>query len=1033
VQARSQQVQPQRRLPGSHRPTRIALEPVAEARLHMEKSTPLSGRSGDMEKIGFGREVEELRSSSQTAKQLAWTAVDHGRIAAVTLVSPKAAGLRLGLLIETLPDSAVLRFYVPEKGPVIEVTGRQVMETIARNIKAGDHSEAGRTYWSPPIAGEAITVEIELPAGVSPQELRLSMPRLMHVYDASPPAARAARAGSDGEYVEKVDATCMIDTWGKEMNATMKIQLVKKNQIGRCTGTLVDDNDPGSSTPYVVTANHCIETQTMASNAITAWFYRSSACNSTEGSDYYDNKLHGGATLLYTSGNNETTLLRLNEPAPAKAYFAGWTAEVPTVGTGASAIHHGGGQWQQYNEGRVIGYDTCTASTKDVNDTYFCLGYNAGYWSPELAGVRDPNPDGNNHIDVMWDRGSVAGGSSGGGLFITKGDRHYLAGVLHGGGGRGPDDYGRFDLAYRDGVYKWLAGDPSVKHTLAVSRLGAGVGKVRSEDGSIDCAGSQCKAEVASSRTVTLTALPAKGASVSRWKGCDATEGDRCTVYMGAKNRGVIVFFNNSRARQSIEFEPVTGMITGATGSLAARAVAAATGGTGSSPTGLPVAFSSLTPETCSVAGNTITGLAVGTCTLAANAKGNDQYLDAKQTTRSVPVVASGEVWSNGFESPADWSIEKESWTRYTTGAPFPCWWALNWAAHNPDAFPRNGARMAALFAENQVDRSLLHLAKGFTLPDKVATVKATFWVYRNTGEADKKDRVQMQVSVDGGAWENAGAVIPRGGATGWTQASVDLTAYQGKNVRLGFLGIAELGQNIYLDDLAVWAEAGTPPPPPVSYEAEALGNTLAGGAKTFDSSACSGSKGVGWMGSLTFSNVSAARVGQHTLTIDYLSGENRNLQISVNGGTATALSNLHSGGWDKVARMTVSIDLKAGDNSIKFYNDSGNAPNLDRITVMAPGTPQEPAAVPTTRLAASRTQPDSETLLAAPTTPAAVPEASPSAPATTPVAPSLAPKAPVVASATPPAVPVTPTVAPKTSPAKPVVDLAPCLMLLLP
>jgi hypothetical protein len=50
------------------------------------------------------------------------------------------------------------------------------------------------------------------------------------------------------------------------------------------------------------------------------------------------------------------------------------------------------------------------------------------------------------------------------------------------------------------------------------------------------------------------------------------------------------------------------------------------------------VAFSSLTPFVCSVSGNTITGLTVGTCTVAANQAGSADYDAAAQVTGSIAV-----------------------------------------------------------------------------------------------------------------------------------------------------------------------------------------------------------------------------------------------------------------------------------------------------------------------------------------------------------------------------------------------------------
>ena len=56
---------------------------------------------------------------------------------------------------------------------------------------------------------------------------------------------------------------------------------------------------------------------------------------------------------------------------------------------------------------------------------------------------------------------------------------------------------------------------------------------------------------------------------------------------------------------------------------------------------GLPVSFSSETPSVCSVAGSTVSFIAVGTCTIDANQAGNAQYSAASQEQQFLAVSAA--------------------------------------------------------------------------------------------------------------------------------------------------------------------------------------------------------------------------------------------------------------------------------------------------------------------------------------------------------------------------------------------------------
>src|SRR3989440_8080385 len=148
------------------------------------------------------------------------------------------------------------------------------------------------------------------------------------------------------------------------------------------------------------------------------------------------------------------------------------------------------------------------------------------------------------------------------------------------------------------------------------------------------------------------------------------------------------------------------------------------------------------------------------------------------------------------------------------------------------------------------------------------------------------------------------------------------------------FVGLATVGATVVT--IAV-ASAATN-----SYEAEASGNTLAGGAKVANCSACSGGKKVGFVGNnagtLQFNGVSAAAAGSATLTIAYASGSARNATLSVNGGAGQSIAFTSTGSFNTPGTKTVTVTLNAGNNTLKFSNASGWAPDFDKVTVETSG-----------------------------------------------------------------------------------------------
>lgn len=70
-------------------------------------------------------------------------------------------------------------------------------------------------------------------------------------------------------------------------------------------------------------------------------------------------------------------------------------------------------------------------------------------------------------------------------------------------------------------------------------------------------------------------------------------------------------------------------------------AVGGASTASATATSGLGVSFSASTPTICSVSGNTVTGIAAGTCTVAANQAGNSGYNPAPQVTQSITVSSA--------------------------------------------------------------------------------------------------------------------------------------------------------------------------------------------------------------------------------------------------------------------------------------------------------------------------------------------------------------------------------------------------------
>ncbi|VUD58597.1 hypothetical protein TDB9533_02462 [Thalassocella blandensis] len=159
-------------------------------------------------------------------------------------------------------------------------------------------------------------------------------------------------------------------------------------------------------------------------------------------------------------------------------------------------------------------------------------------------------------------------------------------------------------------------------------------------------------------------------------------------------------------------------------------------------------------------------------------------------------------------------------------------------------------------------------------------------------------------------------------------------------------------GYNVLARDIEV-TEAGveptpTPTPTPTSppggstyiYEAEAPENMVIGEAFVAACDTCSGHRKVGYLGNgrgaLQFSTVLVEESGIYPLTVYYISGTERSMQISVNGEAPTTFLFGSTGSWTALGSAELNIALRAGQNTLLLTNDGGWAPDIDRIAITA-------------------------------------------------------------------------------------------------
>lgn len=243
--------------------------------------------------------------------------------------------------------------------------------------------------WTPSVAGPVIRLEVELPASAlngAGETPGFTVDRVLETVRLD--AAGAPLPSEPTPFPAAQDTSCIEDLSCHDQNdfpvidaasfGIAQLLFVQGGGQFACTGGLLNDVE-ATNTPWLLTANHCIASQSAASSLEATWDWRTASCDGPE-PPRSGQVMSNGATLITTSPDTDHTLLRLNSIPPGRA-FLGWNAATPTrdlpTDTKYHRIHHpapeGILQPQRYTQFERIADDdilTCPLGEGDpqVND-----------------------------------------------------------------------------------------------------------------------------------------------------------------------------------------------------------------------------------------------------------------------------------------------------------------------------------------------------------------------------------------------------------------------------------------------------------------------------------------------------------------------------------------------------------------------------------------------------------------------------------------------------------------------------------------
>ena len=368
-------------------------------------ATPVSIKLTDQEmrEIELGRDVDSGSSRSAllvgVVKPVAVTfdlgspshgamarAADGGMVWTAALHSDFAAGLRVHFEDFALPQGYEVWIYSMNGGVRGPYTGHGPLDS-------GE-------FWSHTVAGpDAVLQMRSAGAAVSEQTVTFKVTEVAH-------EGRDANLKTFCSYNEDCieNGDCYQGTAiDQAKGAVALMRYVERRRTYICSGGLLNSTEnPG--TPYFLTANHCIDDNTVASTLET-WFQFTHPCG-----DYdcptqwvWDNPNTLGATVVATNATSDFTLLQLSQTPPGGSVFLGWSTDAVAYvnGTDLYRISHPSGAPQAYSHHQVW------------NPPVECTGWSRGEWiyHQDQTGATEGGSSGS---PVLNAAGQVIGQLSGG-------------------------------------------------------------------------------------------------------------------------------------------------------------------------------------------------------------------------------------------------------------------------------------------------------------------------------------------------------------------------------------------------------------------------------------------------------------------------------------------------------------------------------------------------------------------------------------------------------------------------------------------
>ena len=224
--------------------------------------------------------VRRLSSALNPLTDSARYSVAEGEVRVAAVRSEGARYLRVLFKDFSLPEGA--RVFVYSKSDTDAYAGPYEGRGL------GDNG----TFWTPAIRGDEVVIEYLSPAGKQANEVPFTVSEIAHIYK--------------DQFTPDVAGACNLEVtapWANAAKSVGMLQFITGGLVAQCTGTLLTDSNTNID-HHVLTANHCISSQSEAQSTQIYWNYNS-------GDDPPPGTPSSfGANLMLTGTASDFTLLR---------------------------------------------------------------------------------------------------------------------------------------------------------------------------------------------------------------------------------------------------------------------------------------------------------------------------------------------------------------------------------------------------------------------------------------------------------------------------------------------------------------------------------------------------------------------------------------------------------------------------------------------------------------------------------------------------------------------------------------------------